>query len=343
MLVIGVVAAIFAMTRSSPTSSPHSPQIASSGRLKSMSLPIGSIVPLKHAGPLAVSPNGALYVADSARHEVLVRLSHGRFAVAAGDGTARSAGDGELATKAQLSDVSDIAFAPNGDLYIADGERVRVVEADGRIHTVVGDGGSATAVANNTPALSAALGPVASIAFSPSGQLYVATRSQLLRLSASDQLEVVPAVVTSGVNANRGPLTDFGSIAVDAQGNVYASSIFAGWSIFKISPGGVATYVGYDRRSGGNTAVVERSPDGVIEADDGPNVLRVQGTRLVTAVAVNKVPGIKEFTSMDYFAIAPSGTLYADNLGPPAFEPYQQIVSVNQDHAVSLWQGAARK
>ena len=175
------------------------------------------------------------------------------------------------------------------------------------------------------------------------GKLYLATRSQLLRLSASDQLEVVPAVVTSGVNANRGPLSDFGAIAVDAQGNVYASSTFAGWSIFKISPDGVTTYLGYARRSGGNTAVVERGPGGAIEADDGPIVLRVQGTRLVTAYAVNHVPGIKEFVFMDYFALAPNGTLYADNLGPPAFEPYQQIVSVNDDHALSLWQGAARR
>ncbi len=343
VIIVGALAAVFATTRPSPPSPPHIPKLTSSGRLKSPGLPVGAIVSLQHAGPLAVSPNGALYVADAARHEILVRLSDGRFGVVAGDGKAGYSGDGELATKAQLSDVSDITFAPNGDLYIADGERVRVVEGNGRIHTLVGDGGSATVVANGTPALSAALDPVASIAFTPSGQLYLATRSQLLRLSASDQLEVVPAVVTSGVNANRGPLSDFGAIAVDAQGNVYASSTFAGWSIFKISPDGVTTYLGYARRSGGNTAVVERGPGGAIEADDGPIVLRVQGTRLVTAYAVNHVPGIKEFVFMDYFALAPNGTLYADNLGPPAFEPYQQIVSVNDDHALSLWQGAARR
>jgi hypothetical protein len=38
--------------------------------------------------------------------------------------------------------------------------------------------------------------------------------------------------------------------------------------------------------------------------------------------------GINTFVFTSFFAPAPNGALYADNLGPPAFEPFEQIVSV---------------
>ena len=59
----------------------------------------------------------------------------------------------------------------------------------------------------------------------------------------------------------------------------------------------------------------------------------------MASLAVNNVPGINTFTFADFFALAQDGTLYADNLGPPAFEPFQQIVSVIGGHGVSLWRG----
>jgi hypothetical protein len=46
----------------------------------------------------------------------------------AGDGTTGFAGDGGPATKAELSDMTDLTFAPNGDLYLADNGRVRVID-----------------------------------------------------------------------------------------------------------------------------------------------------------------------------------------------------------------------
>lgn len=343
VIVVGGVVAVVAANSSVPKPSPYHPKVSASSTPKSTSLPTGSIVSLKLAGPLAVSSTGALYVFDGTRHEVLVRLATGQFRVVAGDGQAGFAGDGGPATKAELSDVSDMSFAPNGDLYLADGGRVRVVDREGTIRTIAGDGRSGGSVSTGTPALSAVLGPGVSIAFSPNGQLYLATSSQLFRLSSTNQLDSVPAVVSSGLpGARKGTLDGFGSIAVDAQGNVYTSSLFIGWSVFKISPDGVATYLGYARRSGGSTAIVQRGEDGAIEVDDGPNILRVAGDRLVTSFAVNNVPGINTFIFTNHFALAPDGTFYADNLGQ-AFDPYQQIVSVTDGRGESLWRGAARK
>ncbi|MGD0881894.1 MAG: hypothetical protein ABSB09_10030 [Acidimicrobiales bacterium] len=134
-------------------------------------------------------------------------------------------------------------------------------------------------------------------------------------------------------------LDSFGSIAVDAEGDIYASSVAVGWSVFEISPNGVATNLGYARRSGGTTAVVRRGPDDVIEVDDGSDILRVADDRLVTDFAVDDVPGTGRFALTNYFTLAPDGTFYADN----TLQTPQQIISVAGGHGVSLWQGAARR
>jgi hypothetical protein len=345
IVVGGVVASVAAISSPSKASAPPA-SVSLSNRPKATGLPLGSIVPLEKAGPLAVGPTGALYVSDPTRHEVLARLNHGRFRVVAGNGREGFSGDGGPATRAELSGISAMAFAPNGDLYLADGSRVRVVDRTGTIHTIAGDGRSGP-VPEGTPALSAPLGPVASVAFSPGGELYLSTSqpatSQLFRLTATGRLDSIQAALPPGIVQMPGSLDSYDSIAVDAEGNVYASSLFDGWSVFRISPDGVATYLGYARRSGGTTAIVQRGAGDVIEVDDGQNILRVEGDRLVTTLAVNAVPGIDTFMFTDYFALAPDGTLYADNLGPPAFEPFQQIISVTDDHGVSLWRGASRR
>ncbi len=197
----------------------------------------------------------------------------------AGDGRSGFAGDGGLATRAELSDISDIAFAPDGDLYISDGTRVRAVDQDGIIRSVAGDGATPAnesvrgppTVANATPALKAALGPTVSIAFSPTGELYLATPNELLRLTAADTLAALRAVVRSGPGGH-GPLNELGQIALDGRGDIYASSLQAGWSLYMAAPNGTATYLGYARRSGGNTAVLGPAPGGEVYAGSGKDV-----------------------------------------------------------------------
>ena len=346
VIVVGGIVATAAAIRSRSEPSLHPTKVSSSSRPNSTSLPIGSIVSLEKAGPLAVDSTGALYVADESRHDVLVRLANGQFRVVAGDGKAGFAGDGGRAVSAELSDVAAMAFAPNGDLYLADGSRVRVVNREGTIRTIAGDGRSGS-TPDGTPAVSAPLGSISSIAFSPRGEFYLATSdlatSRLFRLSSTGQLESVRAILPPGKVQMPGALDSFGSIAVDSEDNVYASSTFDGWSVFKISPDGVATYLGYARRSGGNTAIVQRGAGDVIEVDDGQNILRVEGDRLATSFAVNTVPGINAFVFTDFFALAPGGPLYADDLGVPAFGPFQQIVSIRDGHGQSLWRGGSRR
>jgi hypothetical protein len=346
IIVVGAATTVVAAAISSPGPALPPSATATPIRPGPTSPSTGSVVPLTSAGPLAVGPTGALYVSDVSRHQVLARLANGQFQLVAGNGRNGFAGDGGPATEAELSQVSDMAFAPNGDLYLADGGRIRVIDRAGTIRTIAGDGRSSgpnDSITAGTPALSAPLGPTVSLAFSPSGQLYVATQTQLFRLSAAGRLENLRAVLPPGSTQMSGTLDSFGSIAVDGQGNVYASSLFDGWSVFKISPNGTATYLGYARRSGGNTAVVQRAANGVIDVDNGEYLLQMRGDHLVTSFAATGVSGVKSFFFTDFFALAPDGAVFADDLGPPAFERFQQIISVTGGQGISLWRGASRR
>jgi len=349
LTMVVAVAAIVAAASSATKASPHHAKVVLPSAPKSpRPLPTGSIVALKIAGPLAVGPTGSLYVAAESQHEILVRLADGEFSDVAGDGTAGFSGDGGLATKAELSSVSAMSFAPNGDLYLADGTRVRVVEPNGTIHTIAGDGRAGGPVANGAPALSASLGPVVAVTTSPGGRLFFATSTQIFRLSSAGTLQTVPAIATlyAGKTIAANELV---SIAVDAHGTVFASAAFAGWSVYRVAPDGVATNLGYARRSGGQPAILQRSPEDTIEADSGPYLEHVEANRLVrtpgvltstSITSVNDLPGITQFIFMDYFAFAPDGTLYADNMPTSGFDPYQQIVSVTSGQGASLWRGA---
>jgi hypothetical protein len=298
------------------------------------------------AGPLAVAPNGALYVVDVARDRILVRIPDGRFRVVAGNGKVGFSGDGGPALDAKLADVSDLAFSPSGALYIADGGRVRVIGHNGLIRTIAGDGQRLQTIANATLALSAALGSTGtirasdtplSIALSPSDQLYLSTRQQILRLTASGKLDNVRAVVTSG--AGEGPLRGIGSIAIDARDNIDVSSLDTGWSLWQVAPSGAAHYVGFARRSGGDYSVVQPGPEGSIYASTDETIRYVEPDKLVPIFKGPGRPLRGQIFPVTYFAFSPNGTIYADDVpGNEGFEVHQQLLSVNDHHIALLWQ-----
>jgi hypothetical protein len=304
----------------------------------SQGLPVGPYASLDLAGPLAVGPNGRLYVVDVARDRILVRLSNGRFRVVAGDGRVGFSGDGGPAHKAGLSKVSQIAFGPQGSLYIADGARVRVINARGVIRTVAGDGegGRAHLITSGTPALSASLGSQLSIAISVKGQLYISTVRQLLRLTPSGLLDPLSVRVGSGPLKTHPDAISLVEIAVSEHGIIDVSGV-NGWSIWQRSASGVATYVGYARGSGGNFPVLARGPDGAVYGETGSGIVRVERKRLVTTFVFNKVHG--EYFYLSNFAFGPHGSLYADDLsGDTGFEAHQQLVSVSGTRVRLLWQ-----
>jgi hypothetical protein len=313
-------------------------------------LPEGPYAKLTVAGPLAVAPSGALYVADVNRQRVLVRLPNGRFRIVAGNGTNGVSGDGGQAIEAEFLDIEDMAVGPDGSLYVLDGDRVRVVNPNGVISTVAGIPGMVTPspccgpislpqpIASGTPAHSVSIDQLnsAAIALSEQGTLYISTGMQLLRLDAG----ILEVITTKAVGPpyNGQPLDDPGQIAVDAQGNLDVSG-GNGWAIWQVAANGVATEVASPnaRRSGGNTSVLERAPDGLVYGESGPTFLKLQGGRAVPGYSFPDRP--RSGFWLTYFAFGPNGTIFADEIpGFGAFEPYQQLRIVRNNRSSVLWQ-----
>jgi GT2 family glycosyltransferase/DNA-binding beta-propeller fold protein YncE len=122
---------------------------------------------------VAVAGNGDVYIADTLNYRVrMIDHATGFIHTVAGTG---SPGDGEPvgddgpATSAYLNMPSDVAIAPNGDLYIADmhHQRVRRVDAMTRTITTVAGTGRWGHTGDDGPATAATLAGPAGIAVVP--------------------------------------------------------------------------------------------------------------------------------------------------------------------------------
>jgi hypothetical protein len=150
-------------------------------------------------------------------------------------------------------------------------------------------------------------------------------------------LVTVRAVVLSGPRPGKFLPGQDASIALDANGDIDVGSDYTGWSIYKVGHNGVASYLGYARRSGGDVVVLQRGPGGIVEAESASSIVRIKGDRLVTSYLFDHVPDTAWFT-LTYFVVAPNGTLYADDIGNGGFQLYQQLASVAHNHVAVLWQ-----
>ncbi|MEQ1946748.1 MAG: BACON domain-containing carbohydrate-binding protein [Bryobacteraceae bacterium] len=108
---------------------------------------------------VAVDANGNVYIADTYNNRIRL-VSNGNISTFAGNGAQGFAGDGGLATGAQLNQPQGVAVDAAGSVYIADtgNNRIRLV-SNGTITTIggtgtagyTGDGGAATNATLNGP------------------------------------------------------------------------------------------------------------------------------------------------------------------------------------------------
>jgi hypothetical protein len=308
---------------------------------------LGAVVRLQVAGDVAVSPSGSLFVAAPQQHKILEGAANGEFRVVAGTGRLGEGSDGP-ALRVDLSAPYDLAFDHHGDLYLADAGRIWVLSPLGRLTALAGDGrgsgevpGTLSAhIANGSRALAVSLGSQPYFALAPDGTIAIDTSDQLLRLTSHGTLVGLPASQRSLGPPIPSKLTaNLGQLAFDTSDDLFVSG-FNGWSVWRVHDG-VATYVTYARRSGGDYAVLREGPGGAVYAGDGSDVLRVSGAKPVIAYDLSQVKLVGEYFWLTSFAFAPDGTLFADEVpGGGGFERQQQLISVQHDHVRLIWEQA---
>jgi uncharacterized protein (TIGR03437 family) len=235
------------------------------------------------ASPRNVLADGAgnIYFSEFSGNRVRKLGPDGSVTLIAGTGVGGSAGDGGLATQAQLSFPAGLALDVYGNLYIADSlnNKIRKVSA-GKITTVLGTGSTSIAAP-------AELATPTAVVVDGAGNLYVADfgNQRIRKLSPNGTITTIPV-----------PARD---LALDSAGNLLVAN---GNRVLRILGSGAVTTIAGDgaylSRGDGGPAILARlnAPSGL--ALDGNGNVWISDTanahiRVVSAASgqINTVLG----------------------------------------------------
>jgi uncharacterized protein (TIGR03437 family) len=249
---------------------------------------------------IALDSAGNLYIADVENNRVRKVSASGNVSTVAGTGTSAYSGDGGLATAASLSHPRAVTLDASGNLYIAEGLRVRRISTDGTITTVAGngklgsggDGGLATA---------APLYGANGAAVDGSGNLYIADLNDIRLVSSDGAIHtIVSGIVASGLAVGSA-----GTVyETDASGFVglvrpaipFTAANAASNIVGSIAPGEIVTLYGS-----------AMGPNQLVKAAPGSDGL-YDGQLAGTSLTVNGIPAPLIYTSATQVAaIVPYG------------------------------------
>jgi len=177
---------------------------------------------------VAVDGSGNLFIADAFNNRVRMVTPQGIIGTVAG-GASGFSGDGGPATMAGLSQPAGIAIDSSANLYIADAgnNRIRVVNSQGVIETIAGNGSSGSS-GDGGPAISAALNNPSAVTIDSSGNLLIADffNYRIRAVTPQGIIQTVAAGSGNWLNGDGGPAANVeaiypSQIAADANGNVF--------------------------------------------------------------------------------------------------------------------------
>ncbi len=189
---------------------------------------------LNHPVALALDTTGALLICDQGNERVR-RISQGQIATVAGNGVQGFAGDGGVATSAELNEPSGIAASADGRIFIADtnNQRLRVVATNGIISTFAGTGVAGFS-GDGGPASAAQLSRPTGLAIDAAGNLFIADENnhRLRRIAADGTIATIAGGGRQGASPD-------GAVAISsAQNQPTAAAISAfGWPIIADAAG----------------------------------------------------------------------------------------------------------
>jgi len=292
---------------------------------------------------VTVGPDGSLYIADGFSGRIRRVGPDGIITtVAGGTGTMGESGDGGPATLAWLNLPYDVTVGPDGSLYIADAQdlRIRRVGPDGIITTVAGTGTYGES-GDGGPATQARLSEPYGVTVGPDGSLYIADsigqygESSRIRRVGPDG--IITTVAGGGVHGlgDGGPATlaqlnGLYDVTVGPDGSLYIAEAYR---IRRVGADGIITTVaggGQDIYGNGipatqaqlNVAIgVTVGPDGSLYIADyyTHRIRRVGSDGIITTVAGNGTPGYNgdgipaTQAQLEYpqgVAVGPDGSLY---------------------------------
>jgi sugar lactone lactonase YvrE len=234
----------------------------------------------------------------------------GTITTVAGTGVAGYSGDNGPATSAQLSFPCAVAVDTGGNLYVADGQRIRMISG-GTITTVAGTGVSGYS-GDDGPATSARLFNPTGVAVDTAGNLFIADANnyRVRKVSALGTITTVAGTGTVGYSGDNGPATSAQinypvGVAVDAAGNLYIAELY-NHVIRKVSASGTITTVagtgvaGYSGENGPAASAQLNKPSDVAVDTAGNlyiadyqnyRVRKVSAAGTITTVAGSGSPG----------------------------------------------------
>ena len=191
---------------------------------------------------IVVDSSDNLYIADTSNHRIVMTMNSTTMtSIVAGQtlgvagGNFGSTGDGGPATSARLNNPWGVALDLHGLLYIADTGNCRVRRVNsGTITTVAGltSQGVCGYAGDGGPATSAVLNQVASLAFSPTNDMYIADyNSYCVRVVKASTSIITTFAGNCGVSQGAtgdGPVTyarfsNIADITFDVLGNLYVT------------------------------------------------------------------------------------------------------------------------
>lgn len=242
----------------------------------------------KQPGGLAISGTGHLYVADTGNGRLRKISPDGRVVTVAGDGKGGYA-DGPAAS-AKLTAPSALALDTAGNLFFADGNRVRFLTPTGLVGTLAG---SAEAGWVNGDWATARFAKITALAVDAWGTVYVADGPSIRAVSPSGETRTLAGAAEAGFVDGQGGSARFKAIsamAVTPDNDLVVLDAGANRIRTVSREGAVGTLAGCEKTGyidGPATAAHFRMLTGVAVGEDGSLFLADGGNRALRHRAAN--------------------------------------------------------